>query len=66
MQVSAKQAQAAPYSPPSLSVAVWMAWRRYLLSVRASSRQTYEVAEESAWERLADELSRAGASAFRS
>jgi hypothetical protein len=48
-----------------LKLAVWMAWRRYLLTVQASSRATYEVVEESAWKRLAEELSGAGASIFR-
>jgi hypothetical protein len=33
-----------------------MAWRRYLVTVQASSHDTYEIAEETAWERLADEL----------
>lgn len=53
----------APQKPRTESkLAVWMAWRRYLVTVRASSPETYEIVEETAWERLADELADAGAS----
>jgi hypothetical protein len=37
-------------------ILVWMAWRRYLTSVRASDPGSYEVVEASAWERLQEEL----------
>jgi hypothetical protein len=39
---------------------VWMAWRRYLTTVRASDPAVYEVVEESAWQRLCRELEAAG------
>jgi len=35
-----------------------MAWRRYLVTTRASSAATYGLTEESAWQRLSEELSR--------
>jgi len=34
----------------------WMAWRRYLIATRASSGETYNVIEESAWIRLVADL----------
>ena len=37
-------------------LAVWMAWRRYLITVRASTPETYVVTEESAWNRLQEDL----------
>jgi hypothetical protein len=40
----------------------WMAWRRYLIAIRAGSGGTYEVIEESAWIRLLDDLDRVGSS----
>lgn len=42
------------------ALTVWMAWRRYLLTVRASSRERYELTEEAAWERLTSELASLG------
>lgn len=43
-----------PIERPGL--AVWMAWRRYLITVRASTPETYVVTEESAWNRLQEDL----------
>jgi hypothetical protein len=40
----------------------WMAWRRYLIAIRASSGAAYEVIEESAWIRLLDDLDGVGSS----
>jgi hypothetical protein len=46
-----------PIRPTSYSaLLVWMAWRRYLTIVRASDPATYAVTEESAWDRLQEEL----------
>jgi hypothetical protein len=42
------------------SMAAWLAWRRYLTTVRAADSETYAVVEESAWTRLRDELAAAG------
>ena len=37
-----------------------MAWRRYLIATRASSRETYPAVEETAWSRLHEDLARLG------
>lgn len=42
------------------SLAVWMAWRRYLTMVQAADPTVYAVVEESAWRRLHEELAAAG------
>lgn len=44
----------------SSSLRAWMAWRRYLMTVRAADPEWYTLVEESAWERLRDELAAAG------
>lgn len=44
------------------SLLEWMAWRRYLIAIRAGSGGTYEVIEESAWIRLLYDLDRVGSS----
>jgi hypothetical protein len=36
----------------------WMSWRRYLVTTRSSSAATYRLTEETAWQRLREELSR--------
>lgn len=38
----------------------WMAWQRYLTATRASSSMEYPIVEETAWERLRDDLARVG------
>jgi hypothetical protein len=51
------------YAPPLRDhpgILVWMAWRRYLTTTRASDPAAYEVVEASAWERLRTELDSAG------
>lgn len=42
------------------SMAAWMAWRRYLTTIRAADAETYAVVEESSWARLREELAAAG------
>jgi hypothetical protein len=43
----------------------WMAWRRYLVTTQASSAATYRLTEETAWQRLREELSRLDLSRFQ-
>lgn len=52
--------QASTRSPERSSLAGWMAWRRYLTTIRAADAETYALVEESAWARLREELEAAG------
>ena len=55
---------AMPTSTPKLTterLLVWMAWRRYLTSVRAGAPGEYEIVEERAWEGLLEDLASVGA-----
>jgi hypothetical protein len=47
-----------PDERPSLRA--WMAWRRYLTTIRAAGPEAYAFVEESAWRRLREELEAAG------
>jgi hypothetical protein len=42
------------------SLMAWMAWRRYLTTTRAADGKSYAAVEESAWERLGEELAAGG------
>jgi hypothetical protein len=42
------------------SLAAWMAWRRYLTTIRAAAGDVYGIVEDSAWKRLCEELADAG------
>lgn len=45
---------------PTGQILVWMAWRRYLLRLRASRPAAYEAVEEVAWAQLCEELDALG------
>lgn len=58
--MTAEMSASSPTRPSERSsLMVWMAWRRYLTTVRSADAQTYEIVEESAWQRLDEELAAA-------